>query len=206
MTAEDNPAEKPAPPVAARAAPAPAAGPIGPARNADGFSVQAIHLVRTTQQINVQMSQMADQKASILMGATFVVFTISVGQASRGDFPLALMVLAISAFLSALCAIAAVLPSIRPPRRGAPDRDNVLFFGVFAQLSEDEYADRVLAALRSDETVFRTMLRDTWQNGVVLQRKKYRYLGYAYRIFLAGLTLTLLTFLWESRETLLRLV
>ena len=183
----------------------PEAKPTAPARNADGFSVQAIHLVRTTQQINVQMSQMADQKASILMGATFVVFTISVGQASRGDFPYALMVLAISAFLSALCAIAAVLPSIRPPRAVSSDRDNVLFFGVFANLSEDEYADRVLERLRSDETVFRTMLRDTWQNGVVLQRKKYRYLGYAYRIFLAGLTLTLVTFLWESYGALVGL-
>ena len=29
----------------------------------------------------MQLSQMADQKASILMGATFVVFTLAVGQA-----------------------------------------------------------------------------------------------------------------------------
>ncbi len=180
--------------------------PTAPARNADGFSVQAIHLVRTTMQVNVTMSQMADQKASILMGATFVVFTISVGQASRGDFPYALMVLAISAFLSAICAIAAVLPSISPPRAPSPEKDNVLFFGVFAHLTEDEYADRVISMLRSDETVFRTMLRDTYQNGVVLQRKKYRYLGYAYRIFLAGLTLTLITFLYESSHALMRLL
>ncbi|MCW1429073.1 Pycsar system effector family protein [Novosphingobium sp. JCM 18896] len=202
MNSEDKPA-------AAVTTPSPTAStpsaPVGPARNADGFSIQAIHLVRTTMQVNVTMSQMADQKASILMGATFVVFTIAVGQASRGDFPYALMVLAISAFLSALCAIAAVLPSFRPPRRQSSDRENVLFFGVFANLSEDEYADRVLAALRSDETVFRTMLRDIHQNGVVLQRKKYRYLGYAYRIFLAGLTLTLVTFLVESGGALERL-
>ena len=116
-----------------------------------------------------------------------------------------LLVLAVSAFLSALCAIAAVLPSFRPPPRNT-GRENVLFFGVFSQLSEEEYADRVLAMLRSDETVFRTMLRDTYQNGVVLQNKKYRFLGYAYRIFLAGLTLTLITFLFESHETLARLL
>jgi hypothetical protein len=145
------------------------------------------------------------------MGATFVVFTISVGQASKGDFPFALMVLAISAFLSALCAIAAVLPSIRPPRAqgsGAPagDRENILFFGVFTQMSEDEYADRVLDGLRSDEAMFRMMLRDIYQNGMVLQKKKYRFLGYAYRIFLAGLTLTLITFLFESHATLSRLM
>lgn len=160
------------------------------------FSPHAIHLVRTATQANLTLSQMADQKASILMGATFVVFTISVGQAGRGAFPLALMVLALSAFLSAFCAVVAILPSIRPPRAGAAG-ENVLFFGVFSQLSEEAFADRVLSQLGGDEQVFRAMLRDIHQNGVVLQRKKYRYLGLAYRIFLGGLTLTLLVFLGE---------
>lgn len=167
------------------------------------FSPQAIHLVRTATQANLTLSQMADQKASILMGATFVVFTISVGQAGRGAFPLALVVLALSAFLSAFCAVAAILPSIRPPRPGAAG-ENVLFFGVFSQLGEDEFADRVLAQLGGDEQVFRAMLRDIHQNGVVLQRKKYRYLGLAYRIFLGGLTLTLLVFLLEAGGLLAR--
>ncbi|MBV1690160.1 hypothetical protein KRR38_21360 [Novosphingobium sp. G106] len=161
-----------------------------------------MHLVRTTQQINVTLSQMADAKASILMGATFVVFTISVGQASKGAVPYALLVLALSAFLSAFCAVMAVMPSFRPPPRN-PGQENILFFGVFAEGSEQDYADRVLDQLRSDETVFRTMLRDSYQNGVVLHRKKYRFLGYAYRIFLTGLTLTLITFLIESHSSLL---
>jgi len=177
---------------AADAVPAPAAV----------YSNQAIHLVRTYVQVNITLSQMADQKASILMGATFVVFTISVGQASRGEFPVALLVLACSAFVSALCAVAAILPSIRtrPPPAGS---ENILFFGVFSKLSESEFTDRVLDEMNSDEEVFRTMLRDIYQNGLVLQRKKYRFLGLAYRIFLTGLTVTLVIFLFESRELLL---
>ena len=163
---------------------------------APAFSPHAIHLIRTATQANLTLSQMADQKASILMGATFVVFTIAVGQAGRGDVPMALMVLAFSAFASAFCAVAAILPSIRPPRAGASG-ENVLFFGVFSQLSEDEFATRVLTQLTGDEQLFRAMLRDIHQNGQVLQRKKYRFLGIAYRIFLGGLTLTLLTFLLE---------
>ena len=31
------------------------------------------------------------------------------------------------------------------------------------------------------------MLHDVYQNGQVLQRRKYRFLGYAYRMFIAGL-------------------
>jgi hypothetical protein len=162
------------------------------------LSPNAVHLVRTATQANLALSQMADQKASILMGATFVVFTIAIGQAGRGHVTASLMVLAGAAFLSALFAVAAVLPSISAPRAtGATP--NLLFFGVFSGLSEDEFADRVLAELGDDERIYRTMLRDIHQNGMVLQHKKYRYLGIAYRIFLAGLVLTFAVFLWESR-------
>ena len=161
------------------------------------FSVHAIHLVRTVTQANLSLSQMADQKASILMGATFVVFTITVGQAARGRFPASLMVLALFAFISAMLAVAAVVPSVGGKAPG-PENPNFLFFGVFSKLSEEEFTDRVLAELRSDEQVFRTMLRDVYQNGQVLQRKKYRFLGYAYRSFQIGLVLTFVVFLTES--------
>lgn len=169
------------------------------------YTRDAIYLVRTVTQANLMLSQMADQKASILMGATFLVFTIAVGQISRGTVPVYLVILALSAFVSAVCAVAAIMPAVKPPPV-VPGSENLLFFGVFTQLSEDEFAERVLANLHTDEAVFRTMLRDIYQNGQVLQRKKYRYLGYAYRIFLAGLTLTLLIFLIENWERLLQVV
>ena len=51
--------------------------------------------------------------------------------------------------------------------------------------------------LSRDEDVFATMARDMYQNGLVLERKKYRLLGYAYRIFLIGLTLSFLLFLYD---------
>lgn len=197
-------AAKPEPAMNVKAAPAAPVEAAPPAPLA--FTAHAIHLVRTTMQVNLALSQMADQKASILMGATFVVFTISVGLVTRGgDVPIALLVLAMSSFLSALCAVATILPSIRPPKV-VPGSENLLFFGVFTQLTEQEFADRVIDQLQGDESVFRTMLRDIYQNGQVLQRKKYKFLGYAYRIFLAGLTLTLITFLIEKREALMRIL
>lgn len=164
-----------------------------------GFSNHAIHLVRTTQQINLALSQMADAKASILMGATFVVFTIAVGQARGGALPWSLGVLALFAFISAMCAVFAVLPSVSGPH--SPKRDggkpNTLFFGYFTYMDEDAWTDSILSELRADETVFRTMLHDIYQNGQVLQRKKYKYLAYAYKSFMVGLTLTAITFVIE---------
>jgi hypothetical protein len=164
-----------------------------------GFSNHAIHMVRTVQQINVTMSQMADTKASILMGATFLVFTICVGQARGGPLPWSLAVLAIFAFVSAMCAVFAVLPSVggRAAINADSELANRLFFGHFANMDEDEWTRSILADLRADETVFRMMLHDIYQNGQVLQRKKYRFLGYAYRSFMLGLCLTVLVFAIE---------
>lgn len=158
-----------------------------PAATEPTYSPQAVHLLRTAVQTHVTLSQIADQKAGILMTATFVVFTLAVGQASNGPFALALLVLAVFAFLTAICAIVAVIPAI--PASGGQDHVNLLFFGNFSQLSEQDFLERLLPMLTSDESLFRTMIRDLHQNGQVLQRKKYRWLGYAYRLFLAGLLL-----------------
>lgn len=164
-----------------------------------GYSNHAIHLVRTSVQTNLMLSQMADTKASILMGATFVVFTIAVGQARGGEMPWSLAVLALFAFVSAMCAVFAVLPAVSTPTSAKLNdgKPNKLFFGYFTHMDEDAWADSILAELRADETVFRTMLHDVYQNGQVLQRKKYRYLAYAYRSFMAGLVLTVVTFAVE---------
>jgi hypothetical protein len=159
------------------------------------FPVNAIHVVRTAQQIHVQLSAMADQKASILMGATFVIFTITIGQAHGTTPPLPLLILGGAAFLAAVCAVLAIVPATRLKRREG--RLNLLFFGSFAALGEDEYLDRVTAILHDEEECYRAMALDMYQNGLVLARKKYRMLGYAYRIFLLGMTASLVAFVAE---------
>lgn len=164
-----------------------------------GYSNHAIHLVRTALSANLTLSQMADSKASILMGATFVVFTITMGQAKNGALTASLLVLAAFAFGSAMCAVIAVLPSIggRSRAKSVAVRPNKLFFGTFTAMDEDVWTESVLADLRSDEAVFRAMLHDMYQNGQVLQHKKYRFLGYAYRLFMVGMCATVAVFIAE---------
>jgi hypothetical protein len=135
-------------------------------------------MLRTTQLAQLQLSAMADTKASILMGATFVIFTITIGQARQGGAPIA--------FFAAIFAILAVLPMTRA-RKKTQSTPNILFFGVFSHMAEDDFIEEVVARLATDDSVYRTMAHDIHQNGMVLQHKKYRMLGIAYRIFLAGL-------------------
>lgn len=161
------------------------------------LSPNSVHLIRTAQLANLQLSQMADQKASMLMGATFLVFTLSMGQMKGGALLGPFAVLAFAAFFSAIFAVLAVLPKVTHVRGPVGEGDNILFFGIFTSISEAEFVDRMIAKVRDDETLCRTMLRDLYQNGQVLQQKKYRFLGYAYRIFLIGLVLSFAIFVGE---------
>ena len=149
------------------------------------YPVNAAHLMRTAQLAQLQLSAMADTKASILMGATFVIFTITIGQARGDGAPLPLLILGGAAFFSAIFAVLAVLPMTK--KRKAVGERNILFFGVFSQMGEEEFIDEVTARIRTENDIYRTMARDIYQAGCVLQNKKYRMLGYAYRVFLFGL-------------------
>lgn len=155
----------------------------------------AVHMARSAASNQMHLSAMADQKASILVGAAFVIFTIAVGHSDGMGAPLPLLILGGTAFLSAVFAVLAILPAVGWRKR-APL--NLLFFGSFAGLDEDDYVERFLTELSTDDGIYRTMARDIYQNGIVLARKKYRMLGWAYRIFLAGLTASLIAFVVEA--------
>lgn len=157
------------------------------------FSPDGVHLLRTTQQIQYQLSQMADQKASMLLGITFVIFTIAVGQARVSAPQPALLVLGAAAFGAAFLTVMAVLPSTKTPPIGGPN-DNILFFGVFAQIPQEAYVERLLSTVTDTRAIYEAFAHDIYQNGAVLAGKKYRLLGYAYRVLLAGLVLSFVAF------------
>lgn len=157
------------------------------------LSPQFVHVVRTCQAIHLQLSQMADQKASILMAATFVIFTVAVGQGNGGAPPLPLTILAVFAFLSAVLAMSAVMPAVGGGKHGERPR-NLLFFGSFTSLSEDAFVAALRDKVTHDHDALELMARDLYQNGQVLKHKKYRLLGWAYRVFLVGLTLSFVAF------------
>ena len=149
------------------------------------YPPNAVHMMRTTQLAQLQLSAMADTKASILMGATFVIFTITINQVHNGGAPLPLLILGGAAFFSAIFAVLAVLPMIR--RRPPKGEGNLLFFGFFTGMGEDEFIGEMLGRLETEHKIYSTMARDIYQNGMVLQHKKYRMLAFAYRILLIGM-------------------
>ena len=177
------------------AADAVAAWPEGAPRPAEpaAFSSDAVHLLRTTQQIQYQLSQMADSKASMLLGITFVIFTLSLSQArvGGGPPPLPVMILGGAAFVAATLTVIAVLPAVGGGQQNEP---NILFFGVFTKMSQEAYVAALLQRLGESQSVYETFARDIYQNGRLLAGKKYRLLVWAYSVLLVGLFASLIAF------------
>ena len=161
------------------------------------FPKEVHNLLVTAQAGHVELSAMADSKASILMGATFVVFGLAIEEISSNQATLPLVVLATFSFISTVLSVLAIRPKLLKPPRDPGPNTNLLFFGAFTGLPEDEYVDRIIAMMRTEESAYRAMARDLYQNGCVLQHKKYKYLSYSYTLFLTGLVGTFAAILIE---------
>src|ERR1043166_9491041 len=139
------------------------------------------YLLRTAQQHHVQLSAMADTKASLLITISSIVLTFALSRSGDPQLRPALLTLAVACLLSLLLAIVAVLPTFAPRAvlKGRMPR-NLLFFGHFGMLSEEEYFREMEPILRSDDAVYEAALRDLHGIGTYLYRKKYRFLRFAY--------------------------
>ena len=154
----------------------------------------AIHLIRTMQQHHVTLSAMADQKASIIIGVNSVVFALVVKEAATNP---ALLVLAATSGLAAVLCMLAVLPKLGGGK-GPAVPPNLLFFGGFTQMSETDWIDWLERTNADDHAIQVAMARDVYQLGQVLAQKKYKYLGWGYRVFIGGLIATFAVFLLQT--------
>lgn len=166
------------------------------AATATDSHANAIHLLRTMQAHHVALSSMADQKANILIGVNSVIFALVMRE--HADMTPPMLILAASSLTAAVLCMVAVMPAIGgASKRLMPARPNLLFFGAFTAYDEDEFHRRLDTILLSDAAIRDAMIRDVHQLGMVLQHKKYRYLGWGYRVFVAGMVATLVAFAAE---------
>lgn len=157
------------------------------------------YVLRTAHQHHVQLSAMADQKANILVGCSFLMLTLLWGQVTSDTANIGLIILAIFTASAAIFALLAVIPRFRKP---ADIDRNLLFFGHFAEMEEEDHVQRLRAALATDDQLYTTWIRDLHQLGKSLYFRKYRFLRISYQLLLTGFVVGVITTLIE-RGTLL---
>ncbi|HSP36006.1 MAG TPA: Pycsar system effector family protein [Thermoanaerobaculia bacterium] len=140
------------------------------------------NLLRTVQQHHVQLSVMADMKASILITVSSIVATISIARSGDPSLRAALLTLALACLIALVLGMVAVLPTFAK----RPGPRNLLFFGHFGDMSEDEYMKAMEQIASSDDLLYEAAVRDIHSLGTFLHRKKYRFLRLAYMALIAG--------------------
>jgi len=150
-----------------------------------GHSDEVIVALRTVQQSQGRLNQMADQKAHINIGFSLLFITLSQSPALlesvthsliRWGFIAVILAVAVSMIL----ALMVVFPRTGGERIQQPEQMiNPFYFGMFAQLDQDTYVDYMLQNLHQDQQARRMLLVDIHQIGQVLKRK-YRLLRMSY--------------------------
>ncbi len=163
-------------------------------------------MFRVTSTNNQRLSDMADNKANILLTVNSIILSVVIalllrklGDSEHLTIP-TFMLLSVS-MTTIVVAILATRPKIPSGTFTSEDvankSVNLLFFGNFYKMGLDAYADGMKKIMDDRDFLYGTLTRDVYSQGVVLGRK-YRLLRLAYNIFMFGLVVTVIAFLVAS--------
>ncbi len=153
-----------------------------------------IYVLRTTQQHHVMLGMMADQKANIILGAFLIFITVTQSVLEKYNMYNA-PIWTLSAFftLSAIFALLVIAPRFRSINPKSARPSNLLFFGSFSILSQDEYIQTMKDNLQNNEQARLLIMKDIYQIGKVLD-KKYTNLRFSYISLGLGIIISTIVF------------
>ena len=130
-----------------------------------------IYVLRTTQQHHVMLGMMADQKANIILGAFLIFITVTQGILEKHNgYNASIWTLTAFFTLAAIFALLVIAPRFRSKTK-TNKPGNLLFFGSFSVLDQDEYIRTLKENLQNNEQARTLLIKDIYQIGQVLNNK-----------------------------------
>lgn len=159
-------------------------------------------MFRITSSNNQRLSDMADNKANILLTVNSIILSVvAAGLLRKLDsnehLIIPTFILMTAVVITMVLAILATIPKI--PNGFFKEEEvqnktvNLLFFGNFFKMPFDAYKSGMEQVMEDSGFLYGMMTKDVYSQGVVLGRK-YRLLRYAYGIFMFGLVLSVIAF------------
>lgn len=159
-------------------------------------------MFRITSANNQRLSDMADNKAHILITVNSIMLSLIVSLLLRrledhGNLIIPTFILLIVSLTCVVVSILSTRPSIPPgvftPEEMDNKKVNLLFFGNFYKMSLPAYTDGMLRVMNDKDFLYGTLITDVYSQGVVLGRK-YKLIRLAYNVFMFGLIAAVLAF------------
>ncbi|MEO5562988.1 MAG: Pycsar system effector family protein [Chitinophagaceae bacterium] len=172
--------------------------------NPDGFITKGIQtMLRLTSENHMRLSDMADNKANILISVNAIIISVILSVLIRKievDRHLAIPTMIFLA--SSLATIVLAILSTRPKiTTGSFTRDqvlnrqtNLLFFGNFHKAKLEEYKWGMSTMMRDPNYLYGSVVDDIYYLGQVLGRK-YRLVRIAYNVFMIGIITSAIAFI-----------
>jgi len=163
-------------------------------------------LLKVTASTDQRLSDMADNKAQILITVNSIIISAIISLLLRKLKDNSFLVLPSYLLLTVslatmILAILSTRPSIPRGRFSTKDIEdkkvNLLFFGNFYRMKLDDFAAGMKNVLHDKEYLYDSLIKDIHTQGVVLGRK-YRLLRAAYNVFMFGLIIAIITFIVSS--------
>ncbi len=161
-------------------------------------------MFRVTLRNHNNLSRIADNKANIMLSINAIMLSIVVSSlASKVDSNPRLLIPTIIMVLVCMVSIILATLSTRPKITNANYSDekflnkrfNILFFGNFYQLPIEKFEWGINYLMNDEELLYSSLSKDLYYLGLVLA-KKYRYLNICYNVFMIGLVLAVLAFIF----------
>ena len=160
-------------------------------------------MFRITSANNQRLSDMADNKAQLLITVNSIIISLIVSLLLRRleDNPYLVGPTIILLLMSLSCIIFSILatrPSIPKGVFTEEDIDkkrvNLVFFGNFYKMPLEEYHNGMQKVMVDKDFLYGTLIKDVYSQGVVLGRK-YKLIRIAYNIFMFGLIISVLSYI-----------
>jgi hypothetical protein len=146
-------------------------------------------------QSQLELSVMADSKANIMITVCSILLSIAIAKMEKGELLLPLSMFAIGCVPALIFSILTVLPSSTPKHRGGGGYDqmpgfNPLFFIHFTLVPLKVFEREMSRILSDPEELYQALSRDIYYAGLVISRKKFRYLRWSYVSLLVGIAVS----------------
>ncbi|RPI74366.1 MAG: HD domain-containing protein [Ignavibacteriales bacterium] len=167
-------------------------------------------LYRTTFRNHINLSEIADGKANMMISINTIILSIIITIAASGltisqaylfenlRFTVPVFVLLIGSLTSVIFAILSAKPNITKEKITIEDleksKKSILFFGNFISLELDKFIEGIKKLKYDQSMLYDNMSIDLFYLGKVLE-KKYKLLSYSYMFFMTGLILSVVSFI-----------
>lgn len=168
-------------------------------------------MFRVTLNNHTRLSEIADSKANILLSVNAIIISISLStlipkldSPSNVHLIIPTFVLVMFSVVTIIFAILSTRPKVTSgtfTQKDVEERKvNLLFFGNFYKMPYKDYEDAVNVMMKDREYLYNSMIKDLYYLGLVLERK-YRLLRITYNIFMVGIIVSVLTFVFAFKNS-----